>query len=81
MKGQVREDALDYHRRQPAGKVAIRPTKPTATQRASLEAAYLLMASGDNRRPPWPMTLLALDKAGGHQKVANFLAVAAGRGR
>ena len=50
--------------------------KPTVPQRAALEAAYLLLKSGDNRRRPWPRTLLALAKAGGHQVVANRLAVA-----
>jgi malate dehydrogenase (oxaloacetate-decarboxylating)(NADP+) len=33
------EDALDYHRRDPPGKVAIETTKPTSTQR-DLSLAY-----------------------------------------
>ena len=52
---------------------------PAAPQRAALEAAYLLLKSGDNRRPPWPRTLLALAKASGNEDVAGFLANACGQ--
>ena len=35
----TREEALDYHRREPHGKVEVIPTKPTATQ-LDLSLAY-----------------------------------------
>ena len=38
--------------------------KPTAEERAALEAARLLLAGGEGRPQPWPLTLLALAKAG-----------------
>ena len=52
--------------------------KPSAEQRAALEAAWLLMNSGECRRLPWPLTLLALAKAGGSDDAAASLAVAGG---
>ena len=39
MAGRYREQALEYHSRAPAGKIAVVPTKPTATQR-DLSLAY-----------------------------------------
>lgn len=35
----TKEDALEYHSREPKGKIAVQPTKPTATQR-DLSLAY-----------------------------------------
>src|SRR5690606_14182967 len=39
MKEELRQLALEYHRWEPAGKLAIRPTKPLANQR-DLSLAY-----------------------------------------
>jgi malate dehydrogenase (oxaloacetate-decarboxylating)(NADP+) len=39
MAGRYRDQALEYHAREPAGKIAVVPTKPTATQR-DLSLAY-----------------------------------------
>jgi malate dehydrogenase (oxaloacetate-decarboxylating)(NADP+) len=39
MAGRYRDQALEYHARAPAGKIAVVPTKPTATQR-DLSLAY-----------------------------------------
>ena len=52
--------------------------EPTAAQRAALEAAHKLMRSRDNRRLPWPKTLLKLAEASGHELVAAIVAIAAG---
>ena len=54
---------------------------PTNAQRAALEAARLLMKSGDCRRAPWPLTLLALGKAGdgdSRRGAASFIAMESG---
>eukprot|EP00908_Phaeocystis_cordata_P025518 Transcript_797.p1 GENE.Transcript_797~~Transcript_797.p1 ORF type:complete len:580 (-),score=111.25 Transcript_797:99-1838(-) len=52
--------------------------KPTAEQRAALEAMRLLLESGECRRAPWPLTLLALAKAAEHEWATANLAVASG---
>ena len=43
----------------------------TVKQRTALTAARLLMGSDECRRPPWPLTLLALAKAGGSDGAAG----------
>ena len=48
---------------------------PTTAQRRALEAASLLLVDGMGRRPPWPLTLVELARAGGKQGVAQFLAM------
>ena len=53
--------------------------RPTVMQRAALQAARLLMVSGDCRRSPWPLTLLALAREGGHDSSAAGLATASGQ--
>ena len=71
----------------PADKAVVericRERKHTATneQRAALEAAQLLMKSGNCRRAPWPLTLLELRMVGdgdSNKGAAAFLAMASG---
>lgn len=47
----------------------------SAAGRSALEAARLLMVGGECRSAPWPLTLLALAKAGGDEGTAARLAV------